>query len=295
MQEVLQLNNVVIPESIDFHCDIPSEELVILGDETQLQQVILNLLNNAHDAVGGAKEPKVRLQLDEYVPDRDFKNRHPELDVEHFARLSIVDNGYGIPKALQRKIFDPFYTTKEVGKGTGLGLAMAYGAIKNHQGLIEVDSREGLGTSFQIFLPLVKEEVARSELLEEQLDLIDGKGEKVLLVDDEESVREVGEAVLKSLNYQVLTAANGEEAVAIFRENADMINLVILDLVMPKLGGGEAARRIQEIRADMPVIFATGYDREDAMTCATLPDNYTLLTKPYKLAELSQVLRRLLS
>jgi len=294
MQDILQLNSVVVPENIGFHCEVSPEELVVIGDETQLQQVIMNLLNNAHDAVWGVEEPKVRLQLDAYLPDPTFKTRHPELDVEFFARLSIIDNGCGISKEVQRKIFDPFYTTKDVGKGTGLGLAMAYGAIQNHHGVIEVESSEGEGTVFHIYLPLVKETVLPDEPVEQQFDLINGNGEIVLLVDDEKSVREIGEAVLKSLNYQVITAADGLEAVQLFSESRDAINLVILDLVMPRLGGGEAARMMQEIRKDVPMIFATGYDREDAMTCSTLPEKCILLSKPYRLDELSQILRSLL-
>ncbi|NWF36093.1 CBS domain-containing protein [Mariprofundus sp. KV] len=290
MQEILQLNSVVIPENIEFNCDIPAEDLVILGDETQLQQVIMNLLNNAHDAVSGVREPKVELLLNEYSADREFISRHPQLDVKQFARLSIVDNGCGISTQEQAKIFDPFYTTKEVGKGTGLGLSMAYGAIENHHGVIEVDSCEGQGTSFHIYLPLVKE-AGRSQQLEKAFETIKGHGETILLVDDEERVREVGEAVLTSLNYQVLTATDGETAVQLFREKCETIDLVILDLVMPRLGGGEAARRMQEIRSDVPVIFATAYDREEAMASTTLPESCTLLLKPYQVGEMSQVIR----
>ncbi len=242
----------------------------------------------------GCERTPSKTPLDEYRPDLTFKARHPALDAEFFARLSILDNGCGISKEVQCKIFDPFYTTKDVGKGTGLGLAMAYGAIQNHHGVIEVESSEGEGTAFHIYLPLVKEAVLPDEQVEQQFDLINGNGETVLLVDDEKSVREIGEAVLKSLNYQVITAADGLEAVQLFSENRDTINLVILDLVMPHLGGGEAARMMQEIRKDVPVIFATGYDREDAMACSTLPERCILLSKPYRLDELSQILRSLL-
>lgn len=290
MQEILQLNSVVIPENIEFYCDIPDEDLVVLGDETQLQQVIMNLLNNAHDAVSGVKEPKVELQLNEYLADSEFINRHPEGDHKQFARLSIIDNGCGISMQEQAKIFDPFYTTKEVGKGTGLGLSMAYGAIENHHGIIEVDSCEGQGTSFHIYLPLVKE-AERIQPLEKAFETLTGHGETILLVDDEERVREVGEAVLTSLNYKVLTASDGESAVQLFREKCETINLVILDLVMPRLGGGEAARRMQEIRSDVPVIFATAYDREKAMASTALPESCTLLLKPYQVGEMSQVIR----
>ncbi len=293
MQEILQLNSVVVPENIDFHCQIPSQELVVIGDETQLQQVIMNLLNNAHDAVSDVKGPRVRLQLEEYLPDPAFKGRYPALDAEFFARLSVLDNGCGISKELQCKIFDPFYTTKEVGKGTGLGLAMAYGSIQNHHGVIEVESSEGEGTAFHIYLPLIKE-AKRLEQPELHYDVVKGEGETVLLVDDEKDVREIGEAVLKNLNYKVLIAADGEEAVKIFKGNRDSIDLVILDLVMPRMGGAIAAEMMRNLSPDVPVVFATGYDREDAMACTALPEKSTLITKPYKVGELSQVIRRLL-
>lgn len=293
MQEVLDLNRLAIPESIPFHYDIVNRELIVLGDETQLQQVVINLLTNAHDAVSGQHSPLISLQLDEFVPDTVFYSRYHSLDGKVLARLTVADNGCGIPKQKIGKIFDPFYTTKEVGKGTGLGLAMVYGAIQNHQGVIEVESSEGLGTSFHIYLPLLGDEV-RLQLVDEPCEVISGHGEIVLLVDDEASVRETGQAVLESLNYQVLTAVDGEQAVEIFAANPAGIDLVILDLVMPRLGGWAAASRIRSIRADMPVLLATGYDREDALTQGAIDKGGVVIGKPYQVSELSRLIRELL-
>ncbi|WP_161984399.1 CBS domain-containing protein [Mariprofundus erugo] len=293
LQEVLDLNRLAIPESIPFYSSIIERELIVLGDETQLQQVVINLLTNAHDAVSGQQSPLITLRLDEYIPDAAFRSRHPSPDESVFARLTVADNGCGIPEEKLGKIFDPFYTTKEVGKGTGLGLSMVYGAVQSHRGIIEVESGEGRGAHFHIYLPLLGEEV-RLQLDEEPCGVVNGHGEMILLVDDEASVRETGQAVLENLNYQVLTAVDGEQAVEIFAANPAAIDLVILDLVMPRLGGWAAASRIKSIRADIPVLLATGYDREDALKQNTLDEGAVVIGKPYQVSELSRILRELL-
>ena len=149
-----ELARNVIPENIEHACNICEGELMINGDATQLQQVLLNLLNNAAHAVSGVASPKIICNLEHFVASDKFLALHPELSSTHFARLTVQDNGGGITPEHLKKVFDPFFTTKDVGEGTGLGLAMVYGSIQTHGGTVEVESESGVGTAFHVYLPL---------------------------------------------------------------------------------------------------------------------------------------------
>lgn len=289
IKETSKLNEATVPESIAFHSDICSDELVVRGDATQLQQVVMNLLNNARDAVAGAPEPEIFLTLEEYQADADFINSHPDIEGQLFAHLIVKDNGTGITDADKSQIFDPFYTTKDVGHGTGLGLSMAYGAIQSHRGVIEVVSSPGRGSAFHIYLPLLEEK--RIDAVAESLsEAVTGHGELILIVDDNADIRSTGREVLESIGYCVLEASDGLQAVELIKTGQMDIALIIMDVVMPKLGGVPAAARIRTLCPNMKIIFATGYDKDETLK-NEMPSDEVVLSKPYNIVKLSQVIR----
>jgi CheY-like chemotaxis protein len=208
-----------------------------------------------------------------------------------YVRLSVKDTGVGMDAKTQERIFDPFFTTKELGRGTGLGLASAYGIIKNHGGMIHVSSEPGQGATFTIYLPASGETAATKPA--HTRETLDGT-EKVLLVDDEEMIIDVGTEMLKSLQYDVLTAKNGQEAVEIYREKGDDIDVVILDLVMPGMGGREIYEQMKTINPGIKVLLSSGCRVDIAAPEAIDLGWNGYLQKPFDLNELSQKMREIL-
>ena len=290
LKETTKLNEVSIPENIGFHCEFCPEELIIKADATQLQQVVMNLLNNARDATADVKDPRVSLSLAEFKADQDFIDRHPEIAARLFAHIIIEDNGSGIADDDRERIFEPFYTTKEVGQGSGLGLSMAYGSIQSHHGAIEVHSALQRGTSFHIYLPIVQgNEIGLTP--RKTTELVSGQGEFVLVVDDNANVRNTCKQVLQTIGYKVLEASDGLEAIEQFSANQNDIALIIMDVVMPKLGGVAAAEQIKQMNPGIPIIFATGYDKEAVSKSEMPSDEYIIVSKPYNVEALSWVIR----
>ncbi|MFC1536909.1 ATP-binding protein, partial [Pseudomonadota bacterium] len=290
IEDISTLVKTSIPENISFRLEHCNEELVIKGDPTQLQQVLMNMLNNARDAVEGVSEAKVLLKIEEFEADEEFIKKHPEIDGRLFAHLIVEDNGSGISSTNREHLFEPFFTTKEVGLGTGLGLSMAYGAIQSHRGTIEVESTLGKGTSFHIYLPLIEERKIDITSVE-PIETVSGNGELILAVDDNADVRHAIKDILNRLNYRVLEASDGLEAVDVVTANGDDISLIIMDVVMPRLGGVAAVERIRKINPEAKVIFSTGYDKDETLKNDMPSDEYIVLTKPYNFAQLSQMIR----
>lgn len=293
MKEEYKISRSIIPENIDYSMNLCGEELIIQGDATQLQQVLINLQNNARDAVRNSSRPKIVCTLDSFTVDADFQQRHPAIKGNRVAHLTVEDNGCGISEKILAQIFVPFFTTKGVGEGTGLGLAMVYGSIQTHGGVIEVDSREGEGTAVHIYLPLREGD---EKIFEEPKGLIiPGEGETILLVDDETDMREATEEVLSSLGYRVLSAEDGVEAVKLFKTNADDVSLVITDLVMPRMGGVDAAKQMRLLNSEVPIIFATGYDKDQSASSSEEIKRSTTISKPFSFEALSQLMRRMIA
>jgi len=293
-KEALKLAQVSIPENIKLRRSFCSYDLKINGDATQLQQVLMNLLSNARDALRDVKKPEITVKLRDWRATAEFADQHPEISANRFAWLTVEDNGCGIPEDYLDKIFDPFFTSKGVGEGTGLGLAMTYGAVQSHGGILAVESEVGEGARFHVYLPLLDDTTVSSDSPNEARgnEPLTGHGEMILLADDQANVRTTVKDLLVSLNYHVLEAANGREAVETFSVHSGKISLLLLDVIMPELGGVEAARSIREITPDIPAIFATGYDQEQVLS---EPMPHTLvLTKPFSIGALSQSLSTLL-
>jgi len=287
IKETLKLLRPSVPENIGLHQDICSESLTITGDATQLHQLLMNLVNNARDAVETVDAPTITVRLDVFHADDIFLETHAYFTAGLYAHLSVEDNGCGIPEHQIEHLFEPFFTTKEQGKGTGLGLAMVFGAVKTHHGFVEVDSREGQGSTFHVYLPLLEPEEIVSTSVQEDA-IAEGHGELIMLVDDEQHIIETGKEVLQSLGYKVLTATDGRQAVELYKAHADAIDLCIFDIVMPVMGGDAAAQQIRQIKPDVKIIFATGYDKN----LQTDMQHEAVLSKPFSIAEMSQLIRQ---
>ncbi|TLS76007.1 PAS domain S-box protein [Mariprofundus erugo] len=295
INDALRLCRTSIPENITIshhtHCD---ESLQIEGNSTQLHQVLMNLINNARDAVEESHEPSISISLT--IVAADQLHARPDIVASRYVRLSVSDNGCGIAADQQAHLFEPFYTTKEQGKGTGLGLAMVFGAVQTHHGFIEVESTPHQGATFHIFLPLLEQQTCpATQPAQQKQPAKPGHGELILLVDDERSIIDMGRDVLESLGYRVICAANGIEAVELFRARRHEVALIIMDIVMPKLGGVQAAERIRAIAPEVRVIFATGYDRETALPDALTVSDAIVLSKPYNIDQMHQLIQQQLT
>jgi len=288
IKETFKLFRAALPESIDVQMQLCEELLNIKGDATQLHQVLMNLVNNARDAVQDKDMPTISIALEPVLADESMLKNFPILEVGRYAHLSVSDNGCGIPEGMLAQIFDPFFTTKEQGKGTGLGLAMVFGAIKTHGGFIDVNSVVGEGTTVHVFIPLL-EDMGADLPQSSASTVLQGKGELILLVDDEPDILDVGKEILESLGYRVVVARDGLEAVEVYATQAGQIDLVMTDIVMPKLGGVKAVEQMKEINPEVIAVFTTGYDRHEAFP-DLLSGTAFVLSKPYNVASLSKLI-----
>jgi len=291
IKETVKFLRSSISENIELHLDTCSDALMVNGDSTQLHQVLLNLTNNARDALENAPEPCISILLETLVADDDFRKAHGSFKSGHYAHLSVSDNGCGIPAHQIEHLFEPFFTTKEQGKGTGLGLAMVFGAVKNHHGYIEVESIKGKGTTFHLYFPLCKDNSSEDAPVKREEKAVHGNGETILLVDDDPNVIAIGRELLESMQYRVLTATNGQEAIVVFTAHSQDISLILLDVVMPSMGGVEAAGAIRQINPDINIIYCTGYDK-DASLPGNIPEGNEILSKPYDIIQLSKTIRK---
>ena len=262
--------------------------LPIEADTAQIEQVLLNLFVNAADAMpnGGHLIVETMNVTHEHMQGKLYLPKPG-----HYVLLTVTDTGMGMDKETMERIFDPFFTTKEMGRGTGLGLASVYGIVKGHGGYIDVDSEKGRGTMFTIYLP------ASTKALKQGLKALDTvhRGmETVLLVDDEEGVRTVSQELLESLGYRVMIATDGAEAVKIYAEHWQDIDIVVLDMVMPNMGGSEAFDRMKEINPHIKVLLSSGYSIESEAAEILKRGCNGFVQKPFRLNELSGEIRDIL-
>jgi CheY-like chemotaxis protein len=243
-----------IPTSIEIRQNIPKDIDTILADPTQINQVLINLCTNADHAMpdGGI----IAVTLKNVEINKDTTAKYPELNPGCYVNLSISDTGHGISQEEIDRIFDPYFTTKEVGKGTGMGLAVVHGIVKGHDGIITVKSDLGKGTTFSIFFPVVNKEAAVETETDEKLPTGD---ERILFIDDEESIVKLGRKMLGRLGYKVEATTSPIEALELFRTEPDKFDLVITDLTMPKMTGGKLVKEILNIRLDTLIIICSGF------------------------------------
>ncbi|MEE9912060.1 MAG: PAS domain S-box protein [Deltaproteobacteria bacterium] len=261
---------------------------LVEADAGQLEQVFLNLFVNAWQAMPGGGSLYVSTQnvkLDEsYI-------KPYNVNPGRYVKITITDTGVGMDKATQQRIFEPFFTTKGMGRGTGLGLASVYGIIKGHKGFINVYSEKGHGTSFNIYFPISHKKMIHEEPV---ISKIRGGHETILLVDDENVIIEVAGQMLAELGYQILIAGSGERALEIYKDNKDRIDLVIMDMIMPAMGGGETFKEMKAINPKVKVILSSGYTLNGEAKHIMDQGVLAFLQKPYNLDELSEKIRAIL-
>lgn len=289
LKEAVHLLRASIPTTIDIQLDIDSDCKPVLADQTQIHQVILNLCTNAAQSMeneGGILE--ITLKQIEIDPTQ-LSNQ--DLKTGSHLKLTVKDTGHGIEKQILEKIFDPYFTTKKFGKGSGMGLAMVHGIVKNHNGLILVDSTPGKGSVFQIFLPAIDDAIEVQD--KKATPLLTGT-EHILVVDDEPAIADMTQLRLERLGYRVTIKTGSMEALELFRRHPGRFDLVITDQTMPHLTGKKMAAEMIQIQKDIPIILSTGYSSridEDKTENAGIR---AFLMKPVGIKELSECIRRIL-
>ncbi|MDX9894621.1 MAG: PAS domain S-box protein [Desulfofustis sp.] len=279
-----------IPRMVSFELRLDSELPLIHADPIQVEQVLLNLATNAVDAMAGCGTLTVTADSVEFS---DEQAEGHGLRAGHFVVLSIADTGQGMDRATREQMFDPFFTTKEPGKGTGLGLASVYGVVTGHEGAITCNSSPGEGTTFTIYWPVSAEQ----QVIPVQLPALERQGtgsETVLVVDDEAQIRDLTREVLIDFNYQVVLTASGEEALQVFAKQPGSVDLVILDMNMPGMGGYRCLQELRLLDPSVPVLISSGYAGSGPVQEALQAGASGFIAKPYLLTELLSVVRSLL-
>jgi PAS domain S-box-containing protein len=275
-------------KEITIHRELAEDLFAIEADSGQVEQVFLNLFVNAADAMPGGGDLILKTMN---VDHKNMKGKLYDPKPGKYVLLTVTDTGIGMDKETMGRIFEPFFTTKEMGRGTGLGLASAYGIIKGHGGYIDVESNKGQGTTFSIYLPAsgrkIREAVKTAE------PFIKGTG-TVLLVDDEDVILEVGKELLEGMGYRVLIAKDGKEAVEVYEKDRDEIDIVVLDMVMPNMGGGEAYDRMKEINPDINVLLSSGFSIDGEASEILERGCKGFIQKPFTLKELSHEIKEIL-
>ena len=257
-------------------------------DQGQIERVLLNIFVNAWQAMPGGGN--IHIQTENIIIDENY-NKPYHMRPGKYIRISVTDTGFGMDEATQRKVFDPFFTTKGIGIGTGLGLASAYGIIKNHSGYIDVYSEKDKGTTFEIYLPASeKEDVKKEKLPEEML----GGTETILFVDDEYVVIDAGQQILKTLGYTVFQVRSGKEAIEVYRKNQNEIDMVILDMIMPEMSGGDTYDILKEINPDIKGLLSSGYSIDGQATDILKRGCNGFIQKPFNISALSIKIREVL-
>ncbi len=263
VKEALKLLRASLPTTIEIGQNIAAESDTVLGDPGQIHQVLMNLCTNASHAMreeGGVLE--VILQNAAFgLPTADLEDNEKQSEIDpapgQYLKLSISDTGHGMERSVLERIFDPYFTTKIVEEGTGLGLAVVHGIIKSFGGMINVQSEPGKGTTFNVFLPVIKHE-AKTEI-DSSLGEIPMGNEHILFIDDEDPLVEIGKKILERLGYKVTTRTNSIEALELFRSQPEKFDLVITDMTMPNMTGDKLSVELIKIRPDIPIILCTGF------------------------------------
>jgi two-component system cell cycle sensor histidine kinase/response regulator CckA len=293
IQEVIQLLKHSIDKRIRLNTSLRAEAPVIRGDPTQLQNALLNLALNARDAMpmGGELCFATRVvNLDKrYCAGSPF-----ELQPGKFIRISVTDMGVGMDDETQKHIFEPFFTTKPDGKGTGMGMAAVYGTVKNHRGAIAVSSHVGRGTTVHLLLPQITGKVSAGTAPAEK-SIVAQDSLHVLLIDDEEMIRDVGRAILKSLGYKASLCADGEEAVSLYKKRWKEINLVILDMVMPGMGGMQTFIELKKVNPKIKAILSSGYGADSQVREILNAGVQGFIQKPFRRKDLAEKILQVLS
>jgi PAS domain S-box-containing protein len=293
VRESMSLLRYTLPSTIDIKLNIPNDMKPVMGNATQITQVIMNLCGNAAHAMkesGGSLEISLE-EVDLGIADIGVQ----ELPPGRYQCLAVRDTGHGMSQEIQNRVFEPYFTTKKSGEGTGMGLAVVHGIVKTHQGLIKVSSRHGEGAEFRIYFPAIKiVDANRTEAALRQLADHKGQNERILFVDDEQSLAEIGKKMLEMLGYSVDTRTSSVEALACFQENPARFDLVITDMTMPNMTGLQLAKKVRALRPKIPIIICTGFSEninEDNFRALGI-DGYVM--KPIIMKKIAEVIQDVL-
>jgi len=292
IKEALKFLRASLPADIKIEMHLDSDSPAVLVDPTQIYQVAINLATNALHAMDG-RSGQLTVSLEAFKPDKNFILAHPELKPVQYARLTFTDTGHGMDARVLAHIYEPIFTTKPVGKGTGLGLAVVHGIVQSHDGVITVESTVGKGTTFSLYFPGKTPAAISAGAVNG--NFANGQSQKILLLDDEPALTEVFQSLLLRLNYQVTASNSPGEAVGLCRKNPAQFDLVITDLTMPEMNGLEVARQIHAIRPDLPVILTSGFSAALDRKTLRAAGISELLEKPVSLTVLADVMRRTLA
>ncbi len=276
-------------KQITIHRNLSEDLFAIEADQGQIEQILLNLFINASDAMPGGGDFYLETKN---VAHKDMKSGLYKSKAGNYVKLTVRDTGEGIDKSTMERIFDPFFTTKEMGRGTGLGLASVYGIIKAHGGYIDVESKEKQGTTFEIYLPATTKRVSKAKKASEKLIKQTGT---TLLVDDEAAVRKICMSILEKIGYRVLSAKGGQEAIELYRNNKDEIDIVLLDMIMPNMSGGEVYDRLKEINPGVKVLLSSGYSIDGEATEILNRGCDGFIQKPFDIKKLSAKIGEILN
>ena len=290
IKDALKFLRSTIPTTINIHRDIQTTEETILADPTQINQIIMNLCINASQAMeqtGG----DINVTVAKVILENNSAKEYPDLKSGDHVKIIVSDTGPGIDPEIIDQIFDPYFTTKDVGKGSGMGLAVVHGIVKNHNGAISVNSRLGKGTKFIIFFPITTE---KSMVERKTTKDIPGGNETILFVDDEISIVKMVKRMFERFGYKIETATTPEEALGKFSLNPDHFDLVITDMTMPQMTGVKLSEKLMDIRKDIPIIVCTGHstlvDEEKAKELGLA----AYVMKPINMQETAQTIRKIL-
>jgi len=283
-----RLCRLLTPQVISLHWHI-EKNIHIKGNYSQIQQLLLNFVKNASDALKNQTvQPSITITLNTHASEADI-TQHIKSNAKPTACLTVSDNGCGISAQNQERIFDPFFTTKGIGHGTGLGLATSFTTVQNHHGMINVLSEEGKYTSFNVLLPTIEQPKKVKDIpknIEEKTC--------ILLVDDDDSVRNISKQMLEVMGHLVITASSGKEAIQKISDY-DEISLIMMDVMMPNMSGIEAAQSIRSVRPNMPIIFITGYNKNDFSQKISSEEGIHIETKPWKIQTIQPIITKMIA
>lgn len=290
VKEVLKFMRASLPATVEIREDLAADTGNILADPVQIHQVLMNLCTNAHHAMrekGGVLE----VRLSSVHLHGEGTTVHPDLAPGTYVKLTVRDAGHGMDQAITARIFDPYFTTKEKGVGTGLGLAVVHGIVKDHGGAITVQSEPGKGSTFDVYFPLIQAEAIDERAIEEEVPIGHGR---ILFIDDEQALVEIARQILESLGYTVDTRTSSTEAMELFKKQPDRYDIVITDMTMPNLTGDKLALELIRIRHDIPVILCTGYSEAVSEEKAKKIGIKAFVMKPLVRAEIAKKIQGVL-
>lgn len=290
VNEVLKFLRSSLPSTIQIHQQIEIGNDTVLADSTQIHQILMNLCTNASHAMmekGGI----LQVSLENMELDSDFTAQYPDMKPGSYLKLTVSDTGHGMSPDVLNRIFEPYFTTKERGAGTGLGMAVVHGIVKSHSGIIKADSEPGKGSTFHIYLPIIDEEEKSEKETDKPLPT---GNERILFIDDEDALMDLGKQLLENLGYEVVARTSSVEALELFRTKPDQFDLVITDMTMPNMTGDRLAKELMKINTDIPIILFTGYSNGMSEHKAKEMGIRAFVMKPVTMRDLSIIVRKVL-